>query len=147
MAKKPTIKELEAQIAELNDALLRERADSANVRRRAEEERVKLASFFKAATVQELLPIIDNFDRAMTLADDSDFAKGIAGIQKQFAQALEKLGVEKIKTVGEPFDPNVMEAVTMEEGNTGQETVSEELQSGYKLGEELIRPAMVRVKG
>ena len=143
---KAVAEELASENAQLNDALLRERADAENVRRRAEAERAQLASFFKASAVKELLPAIDNFERAMQQADDSDFAKGVSGIHKQFIQALEKIGVERIKTVGEHFDPSIMEAVTMEEGDSGKEIVSEELQSGYRLGEELLRPAMVRVK-
>ena len=138
--------ELEAQIAELNTALLRERADAANVRRRAEDEKIKLGSFYKALVVKELLPVVDNFERALKAAPDGKLDKGVESIFKQFAQALKKLGVEPIKTVGEHFDPNTMEAVIMEEGDGEHEIVSEELQSGYKMNEELLRPAMVRVR-
>lgn len=137
--------ELAAENVQLNEALLRERADAENVRRRAENERAALANFFKGSAVKELLPIIDNFERAMQQADDSEFAKGVSGIHKQFLQTLEKIGVTRIKTVGEHFDPNTMEAVSHEEGD-GDEVVSEELQSGYMLGDQLLRPAMVRVK-
>ncbi len=138
--------ELQAQVNELNEALLRERADTANVRRRAEDEKLKLGGYYKSLVVKELLPIIDNFERGMKLAgSEDDFKKGIAAIYKQFGDVLNKLGVERIKTVGEPFDPNAMEAVTMEEGDGDQEIVSEELQSGYKMADELLRPAMVRV--
>ena len=154
MAKKPTIKELEQQLSDASEALLRERADAANVRRRADEERVKLAGYFKASVVKELLPALDNLERALKSQQDEakangadDFQKGVATTYKQFVASIEKLGVERIKTVGEHFDPNLMEAVTMEEGESGEEIVSEELQSGYKLAEELVRPAMVRVKG
>ncbi len=155
MAKKPTIKELEQQITDINGALLRERADAANVRRRADEERVRLAGFFKASVVKELLPVLDNLERALKSQQDiakakgaDDFQKGIATTYKKFITSLEKLGVERIKTVGEHFDPTYMEAITMEEGNSNSsEIVSEELQAGYKLAEELIRPAMVRVRG
>ena len=87
--KKPTIKELQQQIDELNESLKRERADAANVRRRADDERMRLAATFKAMTVKELLPAIDNFERAMMQADDNDFAKGMSGIQKQFMQMIE----------------------------------------------------------
>ncbi len=138
--------ELQNQIAELNEQLLRERSDAANVRRRAEEDKLKLGGFYRALVVKELLPVIDNFGRAMAQSSgESDFEKGIGSIYKQFTQILEKLGVEQIKTVGEHFDPNTMEAVTMEEGDGEHEIVSEELQSGYKMGDELLRPAMVRV--
>jgi len=155
MTKKQTnYQELAEQLALenalLNDALLRERADAMNVRKRAEDDRVKMSGFYKAMVVKELLPAIDNFERAMKLKVDSskvesDFMKGIESIFKQFAATLKKLGVERIKTVGEHFDPNLHEAITMEEGDGQQEIVSEELQSGYVMGNEVIRHAMVRV--
>lgn len=141
---------LAQELAEANDALLRERADAANVRRRAEEDRVKLGSFYKAHVVKELLPVIDNFERALKAipADiaEHDYVKGIQGVVKQFEQTLAKIGVERIKTVGEKFDPALHEAVTMEDGDGVDEIVSEELQAGYKVGDEVIRHAMVRVK-
>jgi molecular chaperone GrpE len=142
--------QLAKELSEANDALLRERADAANIRRRAEEDRVKLAGYFKANVIKELLPVIDNFDRALKAVPDDikdhDYVKGIQSIVSQFEQTLEKIGVVKIKTVGEAFDPNLHEAVTMEEGEGTEEVVSEELQSGYMLAEEVLRPAMVRVK-
>ena len=147
---KKVAEDLAAENAQLNEAMLRERADAMNVRKRADEERLKMAGFHKANVVKQLLPTIDNFERALKSVpkdlEKNDYVKGIEGIVKQFAQTLEKLGVERIKTVGEHFDPNTMEALTMEEGDGEHEIVSEELQSGYKLAEELLRPAMVRVK-
>lgn len=147
-------KEIAQQLAQendsLNDALLRERADAMNVRKRAEEDRLKMGGFYKAMVVKELLPTIDNFERALkSLPKDlegNDFIAGIEKTVKQFGATLKKLGVERIKTVGEHFDPNLHEAVTMEEGDGEHEIVSEELQSGYIMGEEVIRHAMVRVK-
>ena len=153
---KKIAEELAAENAQLNEALLRERADAMNVRKRAEDERAKLAGFYKALVVKEILPVIDNFERALAAAQQNkeqrarshdELQKGVESIHKQFVQVLEKIGVTRIKTIGEHFDPNFMEAVTMEEGDGEHEIVSEELQSGYRLGDELIRPAMVRVKG
>jgi molecular chaperone GrpE len=141
--------QLAIENAQLNDALLRERADAMNVRKRAEDDRVKLGGYFKASVIKELLPTIDNFERALKAVpkdlEKNDYIKGIEGIVKQFATTLNKLGVERIKTVGEHFDPHLHEAVTMEEGDGKHEIVSEELQSGYILGNEVIRHAMVRV--
>jgi molecular chaperone GrpE len=142
---------LAAELAEANDALLRERADAANVRRRADEDRVKMAGFYKANVVREMLPFLDNLDRALNHAPKDDtmqwveWLKGIQGVKKQLDDALAKIGVERIATVGEKFDPTLHEAITMEEGDGTEEVVSEELQSGYKLQEEIIRHAMVRV--
>ncbi len=142
--------QLATENAQLNDALLRERADAMNVRKRADDERLKLAGYFKASVIKELLPTIDNFDRALKAVpkdlENNDYIKGIESIVKQFGSTLNKLGVERIKTVGEHFNPELHEAVTMEEGDGKHEIVSEELQSGYKIGDEIIRHAMVRVK-
>lgn len=143
--------QLAAENAQLTEALQRERADVTNVRRRHEEQLANLRTTLKASVVQDLLPVIDNFERALKHipADltDNDYVKGVAGIVKQFEKTLADMGVERIKTVGEPFDPHLHEAVSMEEGDSEQEIVSEELQAGYKLGDEVIRHAMVRVKG
>ncbi|MDQ3093668.1 MAG: nucleotide exchange factor GrpE [bacterium] len=140
--------QLAQELAEANDALLRERADAANVRRRADEERVKMASYYKSQIISELLPVIDNFERALQhLPQDlekNDYVKGIEGVVKQFQQVLDKLGVIRIKTVGEAFNPELHEAVSAE-GDGEHEIVSEELQSGWCLGDEVIRHAMVRV--
>lgn len=150
MTKKPTLTDLEQQIAELTDALQRERADAMNVRRRSEEDRSKMGSFYKASVVQELLPVLDNFERALKHTpkelEGNDYIKGVQSVVKQFETTLEKLGVKRIKTVGEHFDPNLHEAVSMEEGDGKHEIVSEELQAGYTLGDDVIRHAMVKVK-
>lgn len=141
---------LNQQIAELTDALQRERADAMNIRRRHEDQIAGLKSVTKAQVVKELLPIIDNFERALkhVPADlaDNDYVKGVQGIVKQFEKTLADIGVRRIATVGQPFDPRVHEAVTMEDGDGTTEVVSEELQSGYVLGDEVVRHAMVRVK-
>lgn len=147
---KVSVEALEQQITDLTDALQRERADAMNVRRRSEEERAKMSSFYKSNVVRELLPVIDNFERALkhVPADlkGNDFIKGVQSVVKQFEDTLAKLGVQRIKTVGEPFDPQLHEAISMEEGEGTKEVVSEELQSGYSLGDEVIRHAMVKVR-
>jgi len=141
---------LEQQIAELTEALQRERADAMNLRRRHDEQIANLKSVVKASVVGDLLPVIDNFERALkhVPADlgDNDFVKGVQGVVKQFEKTLADLGVERIATVGKIFDPKYHEAVSMEEGEGSEEVVSEELQAGYRLGDEVIRHAMVRVK-
>ena len=150
MSKKPTIKELEDKIAELTQALQRERADAENLRRRTQEEKSRLGEFYKAMVVQELLPALDNLERAMKHTPKDlkghDYAKGVQGVIKQFEQSFAQLGVKRIKTIGEHFDPRLHEAVHMEEGEGTIEVVCEELQPGYKIGDEVIRHAMVKVK-
>jgi len=150
MPKKPTIDELETKIAELTEGLMRERADSINVRRRAEEDKVKMAAFYKAKVIRDLLPALDNLERALKHVPkdlaNHDYVKGVKNVAKQFEQNLESLGVEKIKTVGEEFDPSLHEAIHMEEGDGDVEVVCEELQPGYKIGDEIIRHSIVKVK-
>jgi molecular chaperone GrpE len=150
MTKKPTIAELEQKIAELTEALQRERADAENLRRRTDMEKSRLGEFYKAMVVQELLPALDNLERAFkhTPKDikDHDYIKGMQGVMKQFEQCFAQLGVKRVKTVGEVFDPRLHEAVHMEEGDGNVEVVCEELQPGYTIGDEVIRHAMVKVK-
>ena len=149
--KKPTkITELEQKITDLTEALQRERADVINVRRRHDEQIAGLKNMVKAGVVRDLLPVIDNFERALKHVPaelkDNDYIKGVQGVVKQFEKTLEDIGVLRIKTVGEVFDPVLHEAVSMEDGDGTTEVVSEELQAGYKLGDEIIRHAMVRVR-
>lgn len=146
----PEILQLQRQVVELTDALQRERADAINIRRRHDEQVAGMRSAIKANVVRDLLPVIDNFERALKHVpaeiEASDFVKGVQGVVKQFEKTLADIGVERIKTIGEVFDPRYHEAVSMDEGQGGtQEIVSEELQSGYKIGEEVIRHAMVKV--
>ncbi len=150
MSKKPTIKELEQKIGELTEALQRERADAQNLRRRTEEERAKLGGFYKAMAVQELLPALDNLERAMKHTPKDltghDYVKGVQGVLRQFEQCFSQLGVKRIKTVGEVFDPRLHEAVHLEDGDGTVEVVCEELQPGFRIGDDIIRHAMVKVK-
>lgn len=142
--------QLQQQVGDLTEALQRERADATNLRRRHDEQIASLKTVVKANVVRDLLPVIDNFERAIkhVPADlqDNDYIKGVKGIVKQFEKTLTDIGVERIKTVDQPFDPRFHEAVSMEEGAGTLEVVSEELQSGYAIGDEVIRHAMVRVK-
>jgi len=154
-AKKPTKSNsdtdaLRRQLEELTEALQRERADADNIRRRHEAEISKLRASVKIQVISDLLPIIDNFELALKhipkdLASN-DYVKGVQGIVRQFEATLEQMGVARIKTVDQPFDPQLHEAVSIEEGNGQHEVVSEELQAGYCLGNTVIRHATVRVK-
>jgi molecular chaperone GrpE len=141
---------LQQQIEELTVAVQRERADAINMRRRHEAQVASLKNTVKANVVRELLPIIDNLERSLKHVPeelaDNDYIKGVQAVVKQFEKTLADLGVIRIKTVGEVFDPRWHEAVAMEEGDGVEEIVSEELQAGYALGDEVIRHAMVRVK-
>lgn len=141
---------LSQQVAELTEALQRERADATNIRRRHDEQLANLKTTLKAAVIEELLPVIDNFERALKHVpkdlENNGYVKGVQGVVKQFEQTLSNMGIQKIKTVGEHFNPHIHEAVGVEEGDGNQEIVSEELQSGYQLNEIVIRHAVVKVK-
>lgn len=138
------------EIARLTEALQRERADALNMRRRHETEMTNLRTRVKSSVIYDLLPAIDNFERALKHVpaelEGNDYIKGVQGVVKQFEKTLSDMGVERIKSVGEVFDPHFHEAVSMEEGEGSEEIVSEELQSGFKIGDDVIRHAMVRVK-
>ncbi len=148
--KKPSAEELQQQIGELTEALQRERADAENIRRRAQTDQARMADFYKTLIIRELLPAIDNLERALMHAPkdlkDHDYIKGVQAVAKRFEEAFKQLGVERIKTVGEHFDPKYHEAVHMEDGDGQHEVVCEELQPGYKLADEVIRHAIVKVK-
>ena len=120
---KKVSEDLAQENAELNESLLRERADAMNVRKRAEDDKARMSGFYKAVVIQELLPSIDNLERAISAGEgvSEDYVKGLQSVHKQMMQSLEKLGVERIKTVGEPFNPELHEAVVMEEGGDGNE--------------------------
>lgn len=141
---------LARQVAELTEALQRERADADNMRRRHDEQISGLKKVVKANVVRELLPVVDNLERALKHVPkeltNNDYVKGVQGVVKQFETTLEQIGVKRIKTKDEVFDPRFHEAVSMDEGDGTVEVVSDELQAGYVLGDEVIRHAMVRVK-
>ena len=138
------------RVAELTLALQRERADTVNIRRQQEEQMKSLRSVVTGTIVQEFLPVMDNFERSLKHVPENlktnDYIKGIEGIVKQFEKVLSDIGVGRIKTVGEIFDPKFHEAVSMDEGDGMREVVFEELQAGYVLGDQVIRHAMVKVR-
>lgn len=141
--------QLEQQVHDLTESLQRERADATNLRRRHDEQVSNLKTSVKANIVRDLLPAIDNVERALKhvpaeLADNA-YIKGIEGVAKQFEKSLSDIGVTRIKTVGEPFNPHFHEAVSMEEGDGNEEYVTEEMQAGFTVGNEVIRHAIVRV--
>jgi molecular chaperone GrpE len=145
-----TVAELESQIVELTEALKRERADTENIRRRHEEQITTLRNVAKANVVRSLLPVVDNLERSLKHIpadiENHDYVKGVKSVVKLFEKTLGQLGVQRIKTVDEVFDPRFHEAISMEEGDGSQEIITEELQAGYVLGDEVIRHAMVKVK-
>jgi molecular chaperone GrpE len=132
----------------LQDRLLRTAAEFDNYRKRMERERRDLADYTAAEVLKDLLPILDNFERALQApaADTDAFRKGIDLIHRQMLDVLKKRGIKPIESLGTDFDPNFHQAVIHEESSTHREgEVMEELQRGYLIGERLLRPAMVKV--
>ena len=131
----------------LQDRLLRTAAEFDNYRTRRDKERRDLAEYTAGEAIKDLLPIIDNLERALQAsALDDPLRKGVELIHKQMLEILRRRGVTPIEALGADFDPNVHEAVTQEESAQHREgEVMEELQRGYKVGDRLLRPAMVKV--
>lgn len=148
-AKEPTAEEriaaLEAELKEKDDRYLRMAAEYDNFRRRSREEKAATYADALADTVGELLPIIDNLERA-ALYDDGDKVKeGLMMTAKSVSAVLEKLGVETVGAVGETFDPNLHNAVFhVEDESLGEGEIVEVFQKGYKKGNKIIRFAMVK---
>lgn len=137
-------------IEQLTADLQRMHADFINYKTRAEKDRQDALKLGRETSVTELLPIFDNLERAFSHTPenlkDNTWVKGINGLEKQLVAVMSDLGLHKIDTVGKPFDPLTMEAVSVDEGDGDDEVVSEELQAGYMLGERVLRPAMVKVR-
>ena len=131
----------------LQDRLLRTAAEFDNYRKRMDRERRDLAEYTAGEAIKDLLPIIDNLERALQApAQDDPLRKGVELIHKQMLEILRRRGVTPIEALGADFDPNVHEAVTQEESAQHRDgEVMEELQRGYKVGDRLLRPAMVKV--
>ncbi len=144
------IAKLEADLHEARDASLRAQADAVNAQRRAEGEVDKARKFALERFVGEMLPVVDNLERALTAADESDTPKaiieGVALTLKSLVDALAKNGVDSIDPVGEPYDPQTAQAMSMVENpDVEPNTVTAVMQKGYRLNGRLIRPAMVMV--
>ena len=130
------------------DKYLRKAAEFDNFRRRTNAEKAGMYSNGVRETVEKLLPVIDNFERAVEMSDDkeSSLYKGVEMILKQFLEITASLGVEEIPALGEPFDPNVHSAVMhIEDESCDENVIVEVFQKGYKLGDRVIRPSMVKV--
>ncbi|MDX6153342.1 nucleotide exchange factor GrpE [Marinococcus sp. PL1-022] len=142
--------ELEKEIEEWKNRALRTQADLENVRRRAKAEKEEDAKYRVQPLAEDLLPVMDNFERAMQTQPDNEsaqsFIDGMAMVYNQFRSALEQQGVEEIPAQGEYFDPTIHQAVMQadEEGFESNQIV-EEMQKGYRLKDRVLRPSMVKV--
>ena len=143
------VEELEQSLAEAKDQALRAAAEAQNVRRRAEQEAEKARKFALEKFVKELLPVVDSLEKALeSMQDDASEAhrEGVAMTLKMQLDVLSKFGVESIEPQGEPFDPQVHEAMAMVPNpELDPNTVMDVMQKGYLLNGRLVRPAMVVV--
>jgi molecular chaperone GrpE len=155
LATRAELKRMEAEVNDLRDKFARRQADFENFRKRVERERSETYNRATADLVTKLLPVLDNLRRALDTeasveASESDefrhFLSGVDLIYKQLGALLETLGVTTVPSVGEPFDPHVHEAVVTEESDVHEpDTVLQEIVRGYRLGDKLLRPALVKV--
>ena len=135
------------EIADLKDKLLRNMAEFDNYRKRTAKERMELAPEITARNLTEFLPVMDNLERALAAeCKDPDYKKGIEMIHESFTIALNNLGVETIESDGKPFDPTYHQAVQQVEDDSKEEgTIAATFQKGYKIGDKVLRFAMVAV--
>ena len=138
---------LKSELSEQKDKYLRVMAEYDNFRKRTAKERLELISTAKADAVTQILPVIDNFERALSAqTQDETYKAGIEMIFKQFGEVLKNLGIEEINPLGETFDPNVANAVNqIEDDNLGENEVAQVFQKGYRIGDKVLRYAMVVV--
>ncbi|KAJ8423679.1 hypothetical protein Cgig2_023524 [Carnegiea gigantea] len=142
---------LSGEINSAKERFIRLQADFDNFRKRSEKERLSIRSDAQGEVIESLLPMVDNFERAkQQLKPETEKEKQIdtsyQGIYKQFVEIMKSLQVAAVDTVGKPFDPNLHEAIAREESDEFDEgIVSQEFRRGFRLGERLLRPAMVKV--
>ena len=140
---------LKKELDEKNEQYLRLAAEYDNFRRRSQREKEALYSECKSSVVKELLTVIDNFERCVAYNENTsfeDYRKGVEMTYKQFGEALKKLGIEAFGEVGDTFDPNLHNAIMhAEDENLPENSIQNVLMKGYKLGDKVIRPAMVAV--
>ncbi len=146
------IKAAKAEASEMQDRYLRLQADFSNYKKRTAGEKLQISDVVKMEVIQGILPVLDNFERALQVPKDQlseenkSFLEGYEMIYKQLVTALEKQGLKKMEAVGKPFDPQYHEAVMRTPSDEcDDDTVVEVLQAGYLLGDKTVRPAMVKV--
>jgi molecular chaperone GrpE len=138
---------LATEKAEVEDRLLRARAEFDNARRRFDRERSEYIQFAAMDLVREVLPVLDDFERALKVETaDRHYAKGVELIYQRLFESLKKLGLEPLQSAGKTFDPNLHQAVDrVETADVEDQTILDEYQKGYNFKGKLLRPAMVKV--
>ena len=138
---------LKAELENQKELLMRTAAEFDNFKKRTEREKIKTAEYSKANILKQLLPVIDNAERALAVDPSSpDYAKGVELIVKQLMGLIDTFGMIELAEVGDTFNPEIHEAVMhIEDPEKGENEIVMVLQQGYKLGDTVIRPAMVQV--
>ena len=141
------LEQLISEREELRGLAQRVQADFENYRKRVLREQTALAERASAHLVEQLLPVLDNFELALASLDDASdkLRKGVELVYADLVATLERAGLERIVTDGVPFDPNEHDAVLQEEGGEGEPIVTETMRPGYRLKGKVLRPAMVKV--
>lgn len=136
-----------AERADLHERLVRRQAEFDNFRRRAEREKADVLEYANTETVRALLPILDDFERALKVESaDKEYVRGMELIYSRLSESLKKLGLEPVSSAGQPFDPHLHHAVEMFETDAVPDhTIMDEYQRGYNFRGRLLRPAMVKV--
>ena len=148
--KDTAIEELASQRDHLKDQLLRVMAEAQNVQKRLRQQMEDDRKFASQSLVERLLPVLDSFERSLTAAERGAsfdaLIDGVRAVDKQLRQALESVNVSRIDSVGIPYDPEVHEAVAAHvTAEVPEDTVTDEIEAGYKMHHRVIRPAKVRV--
>ena len=134
------------ELAQTKDAYQRMLAEYANYKRRTEQEKEQVGAFTKAELLKALLPSLDNLERAVDAPAGDEYKKGVDMTIVQFHEALKKLGLEEIPAQDAPFDPEIHNAVMREDADGVEpDTVTQVFQKGYRVGDRILRPAMVKV--
>ncbi|RLI92745.1 MAG: nucleotide exchange factor GrpE [Candidatus Altiarchaeales archaeon] len=140
-----TKKELEAELREKEEDILRLRADFENYRKQLDREKEEFARMANEKLITQLLDVVDNFERAIPTIKDEETMKGIKMVYRQFYKILEENGLKKIDALGKKFDPYYHEVLMREESDKEDGTIIEEFQPGYMLKEKVIRHSKVKV--
>ncbi|NLM21687.1 MAG: nucleotide exchange factor GrpE [Peptococcaceae bacterium] len=145
------LEQAKAKADEYYSHLQRLKAEFDNFRRRTVREKEEIAKYASERIILSLLPVLDNFERALESAksnqDFDAFSQGVEMIFRQLMKVLEEEGLKPIEALGEQFDPNLHEAMFREESDQEENTILEELQKGYYLKDKVIRPSRVKVSG
>lgn len=140
-----TKRDLEAELKEKEEDILRLRADFENYRKQLDREKEEFAKIANERLITQLLDVVDNFERAISTINDKETAEGIEMVYKQFYRILEENGLKKIEALGKRFDPYYHEVLMQEKSDKEDGTIIEEFQPGYILKEKVIRHSKVKI--